>query len=51
MEGGVDAIAATLLGDFVGGAFGGQIRRQGFRIGDAGEVGTFEDVLVVGFRG
>ena len=33
------------------GAFRGEICGEGFRVGDAGEVGAFEDVLVVGFAG
>jgi len=35
----------------VRGAFGGEIRRQCFGIGNAGEVCAFKDVLVVGFGG
>jgi len=35
----------------VGGALGGEVGGEGFGVGDAGEVGAFEDVLVVGFRG
>ena len=38
-----------MLGDFVGRAFGGQAVGEGIRVGDAGEVVAFEQVLVVGF--
>ena len=51
LEGVVDAVAAALLGDLVGGAFGREIGRESFGVGDAGEVGALEDVLVVGFGG
>lgn len=33
------------------GAFGSQVGGEGLGVGDAGEVGAFEDVLVVGFGG
>ena len=33
----------------MGRAFGGEVCGEGFRVGDAGEVRAFEDVLVVGF--
>ncbi len=51
LKGVVDAIATALFGDLVGGALGGEVGGEGFGVGDAGEVGAFEDVLVVGFRG
>lgn len=35
----------------MGGAFRGEVGGKGFGVGDAGEVGAFEDVLVVGFAG
>ncbi len=47
----VYTIAAPLFGDFVRGAFRGKVRGEGFGIGDAGEVGAFENILVVGFGG
>ena len=51
MEGGVDAVATPLLGDFVGRAFGAEVGGEGLGVGDAREVGAFEDVLVVGLGG
>jgi len=51
LKGVVDPIAAALFGDLVGGAFGSEVGGEGFGVGDAGEMGAFEDVLVVGFRG
>lgn len=47
----VDPVATALLGDFVRGAFRSQVGGEGFWVRDAGEVGAFEDVLVVGFGG
>lgn len=35
----------------MGGPFRREIRGEGFGVRDAGEVGAFEDVLVVGFAG
>ena len=51
MESVVDSVPPALLGDLVGGAFGRQVGGEGFGVGDAGEVGAFEDVLVIGFGG
>ena len=35
----------------MGGAFGGEVGGKGFGIGDAGKVGAFKNVLVIGFGG
>ena len=51
LQGVVDPVAAALLGDFVGGALRGEVGGEGFGVGDAGEVGALEDVLVVGLAG
>lgn len=34
----------------MGGSFGGEIRGEGFGVGYTGQVRSFEEVLVVGFR-
>ena len=51
LQGGVDAVAAALLGDLVRGALAGEVGAEFLRVGDAGEAGAVEEVLVVGFGG
>ena len=51
LQGCVDAVTTALLGNLVRSAFGREVGGEGFGIGHAGEVGAFDDVLVVGFRG